>query len=97
MTNTRQIGTSHGRDFGEMNVMNHDLVRDHIDTLMREGDALRAERQEASHRAATDGRTAARVGRIRPARVRLGRWLVGVGWAVAGSNGESHETAGHAV
>jgi hypothetical protein len=98
MTNTRQIGTSQGRDFGETNVMNHDLVMDHIDTLMREGDALRAERREAEHRAAAVGSgDTRRPGRIRPARVRLGRWLVGVGWAVAGSSGDSQETAGHAV
>jgi hypothetical protein len=97
MTNTRQIGTSQGRDFGETNVMNHDLVMDHIDTLMREGDALRAERLEAEHRTAVGSGDTPQAGRIRPARVRLGRWLVDVGWAVAGSGGDSKETAGHAV
>jgi hypothetical protein len=97
MTNTRHIATSHREELGDRHMMNQDLVRDHIETLLREGDALRAERQEAEHQAVASGPVAAHGGAIRPARVRLGRWLVGVGWAVAGSSNESHETAGGAV
>jgi hypothetical protein len=97
MTNTRQISRYHEPDLGETAMMNHELVRDHIDDLFREGEALRAERQEAEHRAITDRHLGARAGGLRPARVRLGRWLVGVGWAVAGCPDESQGTVGRAV
>jgi hypothetical protein len=97
MTNTRQISQHHGSELGELAMMNHELVRDHIDDLLREGEALRAERQEATHRAVADRPVASRAGAFRPARVRLGRWLVGVGWAVAGCPDESQGTVGRAV
>jgi hypothetical protein len=97
MTNTRQISRYRGSDLGETAMMNHDLVRDHIDDLFREGDALRAERREAEHRPVTDHLANSRAGALRPARVRFGRWLVGVGWAVAGCPDESAGTVGRAV
>lgn len=78
-------------------MMNHDLVRDHIDDLLREGESLRAERQESEHRSVTDRHDISRAGALRLARVRFGRWLVGVGWAVAGCPDESAGTVGRAV
>ena len=96
MANARQ--TTHAEAWGveDMVIHNHELVREHIDDLLREGAMLRAERVEAEHRAsitsATAGRpspTRVRARVLRPARVRLGRWLVAVGWAVAGSPAES--------
>ena len=56
------------------------VVADHIADLEREGAALRAERDRDARnnpRARDDRRTSRRV--------RLGRWLVAVGEAVAGS------------
>jgi hypothetical protein len=97
MTNTRQISRYHGPDLGELAMMNHELVSNHIDDLLREGEVLRAERQEAELRAVADRPVAARTRVLRPARVRLGRWLVGVGWAVAGCRDESQGTVGRAV
>ena len=69
------------------------FVADHLAALRREGDALRAERQrdhrlehqsadEIDHRADLPSR-----------RVRLGRWLVAVGEAIAGSRRTAKETA----
>lgn len=69
------------------------FVADHIAALRREGDALRAERQrdhrlehlgadDIDHRADLPSR-----------RVRLGRWLVAVGEAVAGSRRTTAGTA----
>jgi hypothetical protein len=87
-----------------MTMHNHELVRDHIDDLLREGDVLRGERQLAAHRSLTEGAVPAatggrRFGVVRPARIRVGRWLVGIGWAVAGCGGnapvEAHATGGH--
>jgi hypothetical protein len=83
---------------------NHELVRDHIDDLLREGDVLRVERQLAAHRslagAAAPAATRSRLRVVRPARIRIGRWLVGLGWAVAGTRGgaatESHASGGAA-
>jgi hypothetical protein len=97
MTNTGQMATYQRRDLGETHVMNHDLVRDHIDDLFREGEALRAARTEAGHKTETHDQPKARPGPMRVARVRLGRWLVGVGSAVAGSSTDAHETTGGAV
>jgi hypothetical protein len=101
MANVRQ--TAHAEAWGveDMVIHNHELVREHIDDLLREGAVLRAERLEAEHRASM-GRAAARGGTpavahvIRPARMRFGRWLVAIGWAVAGSPAESRGTTGHA-
>ena len=97
MANTRHITTSQGQNLGEMNMMNQELVTDRIEDLMREGEALRAERFEADHRSLASRPVPTRAGPLRPARIRLGRWLVGVGWAVAGCPDESHSPAGHAV
>jgi hypothetical protein len=76
------------------------LVGDHIDDLFREGDALRAERLERDHspgQGGIRGDVPVRNGRS-PARVRVGRWLIGVGAAVAGTSGDPQGgTAGHAA
>ena len=101
MANTRQIEQTQGWDVEERIMHNHELVREHIDDLLREGALLRAERLEAEHRASM-GRAAAlratpALGHvIRPARMRFGHWLVSVGWAVAGSPAESRGTTGQA-
>ena len=96
MANARQ--TTHAEAWGveDMVIHNHELVREHIDDLLREGAILRAERVEAEHRSSIASATAGRsspnqvgAGVLRPARVRLGRWLVAVGWAVAGSPADS--------
>jgi hypothetical protein len=97
MTNTSQTNRFQEQTHGEMNVMNHDLVRDHIDDLLREGAAMRAERSEAEHRHETQLHAATRAAAPSAIRVRLGRWLVGIGWAVAGSTTESHGTAHRAA
>ena len=78
-------------------MMNHEVVRDHIDGLLREADARRAEREEGAHRSIAGPPSAAGNGNVRLARVRLGRWLVGVGSAIAGSADEGHGTAEHAT
>jgi hypothetical protein len=102
MANTREIGESHGWGVEETTMHNHELVRDHIDELLHEGDMLRVERELAAHRAVAAGTAAgatpARFRVVRPARLRIGRWLVGIGWAVAGGNAaaEAHAGAGHA-
>ena len=92
MANARQ--TAHAESWGveDMVIHNHELVREHIDDLLREGATLRAERVEAEYRssgagAITGGPTTALAGAggLRLVRVRLGRWLIAVGWAVAGS------------
>ena len=92
MANTGQITRTPGWDVEERVMHNHELVREHIDDLLREGAILRAERVEAEYRssgagAITGGPTTALAGAgvLRLVRVRLGRWLIAVGWAVAGS------------
>ena len=92
MANTGQIARTPQWDVEERVMHNHELVREHIDDLLREGAILRAERLEAEYRSSGAGASAGsssstRVGVrvLRLARVRLGRWLVAVGWAVAGS------------
>ena len=65
----------------EMIEMQQFLVADHIARLDEEAAALRAERRRNRLR----GRHVADDGR----RVRLGRWLVGVGHAIAGDEAES--------
>jgi hypothetical protein len=97
MTNTRQTTKSHNHELGDTSTMYQDLVSGHIDDLLREGDALRAERKEANlrhaaSRSAPDHRTP-----FRPIRVRLGRWLVAAGWAVAGGAAEPHGTTRRAA
>src|SRR5258706_14229088 len=97
MTNTSQIERVHEHDHAELNVMNHDLVKDHIDDLLREGAAMRAERSEAERRHEAQEHAAGAAAAGPAVRVRLGHWLVGVGWAGAGRSAESHESAGPAA
>lgn len=68
-----------------MNDLQHVIVDDHISDLLREGETLRSERRFRASGAPADDDVGglARV-RHRPARVRLGYWLIGVGAAVAG-------------
>jgi len=99
MANTRQIEQTQGWDVEERIMHNHELVREHIDDLLREGALLRAERLESDYRASTahavaGHRTPGLAQAIRPARMRFGHWLVSVGWAVAGSPAESRGTTG---
>lgn len=69
---------------GSMEDLRRIIVNEHVADLRREADALRATRRVPYHTRdgdpecgeAPDGR---------PARVRLGQWLIGVGTAVAGS------------
>lgn len=66
------------------------LVADHIAGLEREGAALRAERARAEDRALVVATPATEpvplpVVRAGSPRVRIGRWLVGLGTAIAGT------------
>ena len=107
MANTSQRAHAEAWGVEDMVIHNHELVREHIDDLLREAAFLRAEREEAAHRASMDGAVAGRrrptvigVRVLRPARLRVGRWLVALGWAVAGCAGESNrrsERAGRPV
>ena len=66
-------------------------IDEHISALRHEGDRLRAERL-ARERGTTQAGPAVAGGRAGdhpPARVRLGRWLIDVGTAVAGSGAGS--------
>ena len=85
MTNTRQTTTNHDRDLRETNSMYHDLVNDHIEGLLREGAALRAERLQAARQPTIDPITSETDHARTAPRVRLGRWLVTVGSAIAGT------------
>jgi hypothetical protein len=76
-------------------MMNQEVVRDHIDGLLREADARRAEREEAAHRSLA-GPGSTTIGSVRLARVRLGRLLVVVGSAIAGATDEAHGATEHA-
>jgi hypothetical protein len=104
MANTRQTAHAGGWGVEDMVIHNHELVREHIDDLLRVGAVLRAERLEAERRSSM-GRAAGSPTRavapvLRPARLRIGRWLVALGWAVAGCAGESRrpgERAGRAA
>jgi hypothetical protein len=96
MANTGQITRTPGWDVEERVMHNHELVREHIDDLLREGAILRAERVEAEYRSSGAGAitggpspTQVRTRLLRLARVRRGRWLVAVGLAVAGSPADS--------
>ncbi len=75
------------------------IVNDHIDDLRREAESLRTERRMRHRTRDGDGSgtsNQAQAGR-RPARVRLGHWLIGVGLAVSGSTGDAHGKAEHAA
>ncbi len=75
----------------DMNEIQKAMVDSRISDLLREADALRAERRQRSGTVAAEVDDVGAVppaGGHRPARVRLGQWLIGVGAAVAGSSGE---------
>ena len=60
------------------------IVNEHIADLRRDAEALRVTRRAPHH--TRDGDPAcAEAPNGRPARVRLGHWLIGLGTAVAGS------------
>lgn len=71
------------------------FVADRQDALLRVGAALRAER-ERDHRRdhAITGTEADHRPDLAPRRVRLGRWLVAVGQAIAGSRASTTEPPG---
>ena len=63
------------------------IVNEYMDSLRRDADALRLTRRVPYH--TRDGDPAcSEAPDGRPARVRLGHWLIGVGTAVAGSAGD---------
>lgn len=78
------------------------IVMERIDDLHREAELLRTERRMRHRYRGADGSgiepvAASGAGR-RPARVRLGHWLIAVGIAVSGSASDKHGgTAGHAA
>ena len=75
-----------GTSTTDMNDLQRTLVSEHIHDLQREGSALRAERARDERRArkgtATDTTDGSAGWPSR--RIRLGRWLVGLGQAIAG-------------
>lgn len=87
------------------------IVHERINDLLRDAELLRAERRvrDAGGRSDHDvGRRGSAGNRLngdgrgragpQPVRVRLGRWLIGVGSAVAGTNGDTGRgAAGHAA
>lgn len=60
------------------------IVNEHIEDLRREAESLRAERRMRHPTGDGDRAGGAANAPDRPARVRLGHWLIGVGMAVAG-------------
>jgi hypothetical protein len=83
------------------------IVHERINDLLREGEGLRTARRisggiwASDEDVGRDGPANGGTGRRaehRPVRVRLGHWLIGVGNAVAGTNGDiGRGTAGRAV
>jgi hypothetical protein len=73
------------------------IVNEHIADLRREADALRATRRVPHHTRDGDP-TCGEAPDGRPARVRFGHWLIGLGTAVAGSSVDPRGgTAGRAA
>ena len=73
------------------------IVNEHMADLRRDADALRLTRR-APHHSRDGDPTCAEAPDGRPARVRLGHWLIGVGTAVAGSASDRKGgTAGSAL
>lgn len=87
------------------------IVHERINDLHRDAELIRAQRrvrdagrrsdEDVGHDRGSGSRQTAngdpRAGR-RAVRVRLGRWLIGVGSAVAGTNGDTgRDAAGHAA
>jgi hypothetical protein len=73
------------------------IVNEHIADLRRDATEFRVTRRAGRH--IRDGdRASCEVPEGQPARVRLGRWLIGLGTAVAGSASERRDgTAGSAL
>ena len=61
------------------------IVNEHIGDLHREADSLRTERRMRHHTRDGDGTPVEAHAEHRPAWVRLGHWLIGLGTAVAGT------------
>ena len=68
-----------------MDQVQHLIVSEHISDLHREAESLRTERRMRHHTRDGDGTPTEAHADHKPARVRLGRWLIGVGAAVAGT------------
>lgn len=75
-----------------MKTLQEFIVSEHIDGLRREAEQLRTERRIRQRTRDDDGTRAGRRAQAgsRPARVRLGHWLIGIGLAVSGSAREAH-------
>jgi hypothetical protein len=69
---------------GSMEDIRRIIVNEHIADLRRDADALRLTRRLPYHTRDRDP-ACAEAPDGRPARVRLGHWLIGVGTAIAGS------------
>ena len=72
---------------GSMEDLQRIVVNEHIDDLRRDADGFRVTRRARRHIRDGDPATC-EAPDGQPARVRLGRWLIGVGTAVAGSAGD---------
>jgi hypothetical protein len=70
---------------GSMEDLRRIIVNEHIADLRRDADALRVTRR-ASHHSRDGDPACAEAPDGRPARVRLGHWLIGLGTAVAGTS-----------
>lgn len=70
-------------------------LNERLTALRHEGDRLRAERfaSESGTTQAGPAVAGGRAGDHPPARVRLGRWLIDVGEAVAGTSRDQHDGA----
>jgi hypothetical protein len=71
-------------------------LNDRLDALRHEGDRLRAERVASASGTTQAGPAVAggRAGDHPPARVRLGHWLIDIGFAVAGTSSENGQQGG---
>jgi hypothetical protein len=84
----------------QMEQIQQALVQDHINDLLRDGEAFRAERltRGLSHSPDEDvGACDPEPITRRPVRVRLGHWLIGVGHALAGADGQPGRAERHAA
>ncbi|MBA2382325.1 MAG: hypothetical protein H0V73_09475, partial [Chloroflexi bacterium] len=76
------------------------IVADHIAELEREGAAIRAERARDHAReyaAIQTDATGHRIELVPSRRIRLGRWLVAVGEAIAGTSRSAGDSVGRAL
>jgi len=70
------------------------MVADHIAALQREGAALRAERaRDRLRKGAAVNEATAHPADLPSRRVRIGRWLVAIGEAIAGSKRPAREAS----